>query len=197
MSDRQADVDADLVARARAGDIEAWRVLFERHREAAYRVAWRILSHAEDALDAVQDAFVRAFENLGGFDGRSSFRTWLLRIVANRAIDVRRARRVRVVQSLDAGRAGESGTEVAVAAESGNPAAPVEEAELAERIRQAVASLPEGQRVVVELYSSGEMTYEEIAEVLGIPVGTVMSRLFHARKKLRERLGPVLAEMER
>ncbi|MEW6253770.1 MAG: sigma-70 family RNA polymerase sigma factor, partial [Planctomycetota bacterium] len=92
-----------LVGRAAAGDREAQRKLFEQHRQVAYRVALRITGRVEDALDVVQDSFIRAFERLGEFQRESGFQTWLLRIVSNRALDVLRARKVRLAIPIDAG----------------------------------------------------------------------------------------------
>ena len=179
-------VELRLLERAAAGDREARRALFERYRDDAYRVALRITGRPADALDVVQDAFIRAFESLADFQGRARFRTWLLRIVANRARDLLRSRRVRQAVSLDADESENGAPQVAGADPPASDAA--ERRERAERIRAAVQSLPEAQRVVFALYATGEMTYGQIAEVLGIPVGTVMSRLYHARRRLAELL---------
>lgn len=174
-----------LVELAVAGDRDARRALFERFREPAYRVALRITRRDADALDVVQDSFIRAFARLGEFHGEAGFKTWLLRIVANRALDVLRARKVRLAVPLDAG---DDAPGPAVAAAVDPPGQGLEQAELAERLRQALDQLPPDQRAVFALYATGEMTYGQIAEAVGIPIGTVMSRLFHARRKLHELL---------
>lgn len=176
-----------LVDRAAAGDRDARRELFERHREPAYRVALRITRQPEDALDAVQDGFIRAFERLGDFQREAGFRTWLLRIVANRALDLLRARRVRRAVPLDGGEDAPGAT-VAAPDAADRPGEALERAELGARVRRALDGLPPEQRAVVALYASGSMTYEQIAETLGIPIGTVMSRLFHARRRLHDML---------
>jgi RNA polymerase sigma-70 factor (ECF subfamily) len=193
---KSANVDKaeeGLVGAAAGGDREARRELFERYRGPAYQVAYRITGRMEDALDVVQDSFISAFENLGRFQRESGFKTWLMRIVTNRALDLLRARRVRLAVPLDAGDEGEpEHSAVDLRPESSTPGAALERRELAERLSQALEKLPPEQRVVFALYATGDMTYGQIAEVLGIPVGTVMSRLFHARRRLRE-LVPELA----
>ena len=233
-----------LVATAARGDRDARRELFERYRLAAYHVAYRVTGREADALDVVQESFIRAFERLGQFRGTSGetktnsgagepsetterraagaaattlpgaraagaaaatvpdalaagaaaatvpdapsgtgFKTWLLRIVTNRALDLVRARRVRRAMSLD----GDEDDPVAQPADDDTDSQPghrLEQAELAEQLRAAIAQLPPEQRAVVSLYATGEMTYGQIAEVLGVPIGTVMSRLFNARRRL-------------
>ena len=105
MPDRQSGVlatpDEDLVAQARGGDSSAREELFRRHYGIAYRVAFRLLGHEQDAFDALQDGFLKAVLHLGEFDGRSGFRTWLLRVVTNASLDLGRRRRRRLSVSLD------------------------------------------------------------------------------------------------
>lgn len=181
-------VERSIVRRAAAGDRDARRTLFEEHRDAAYQVALRVTGRHDDALDVVQDAFIRAFERLGEFQAGSTFRTWLLRIVTNRGLDVLRARKVRVAVSLDAGGSEDSEERVEPASREGNRAAgaAVEQAELSERLQRAIESLPPEQRAVFALFALDELTYGEIAECVGVPIGTVMSRIYHARRKLHE-----------
>lgn len=167
---------------------EARRELFERFREEAYRVAVRITGRQEDALDVVQDGFIRAFERLDAFSGQSSFKTWLLRIVTNRALDLLRTRKVRLAIALHATDDENPVPELAARQDEGEPGREIEQRELAERLRRALDTLPAEQRVVFALHATGELTYGEIAEVVGIPVGTVMSRLYHARRRLHESL---------
>jgi RNA polymerase sigma-70 factor (ECF subfamily) len=174
-----------VVDRAAAGDSAARRALFEQHREAAYRTALRITRREEDALDVVQDSFIRAFDRLAEFQRESGFRTWLLRIVANRALDVLRTRKVRQAVPLDPGDESR-GPQLAAPDTSAPPGQELERQELAQRLRQALEALPADQRAVFALYATGEMTYGEIAAALEIPIGTVMSRLYHARRRLFE-----------
>jgi RNA polymerase sigma-70 factor (ECF subfamily) len=193
----RANVDPaelQLVDGAAAGDREARRALFERYREIAYRVAVRITRRDEDALDVVQDSFIRAFERLSEFQREAGFRTWLLRIVSNRALDLLRSRRVRLAVRLD-GEDDERGPELPSEDPADQPMHGLERLELAQRLRRAIDRLPMDQRAAFALYATGEMTYGQIAEALGIPIGTVMSRLFHARRRLHEML-PDLAPRE-
>jgi RNA polymerase sigma-70 factor (ECF subfamily) len=176
-----------LVERAAAGEREARRELFERFREAAYRVALRITGRPEDALDVVQDSFIRVFERLEDFQRDSTFQAWLLRIVSNRALDVLRARKVRLAIPFDGGD-DESRYEPVATDREQSPENELERGELAERLRRAIEALPPDQRAVFALYATGDMTYGQIAEALGIPIGTVMSRLYHARRRLFEML---------
>ncbi len=177
---------------AASGDQDARRELFERYREPAYRAAYRITGRAEDALDVVQDSFIAAFSKLDSFQRESSFRTWLLRIVTNRALDLLRARRVRLAVSLD--RDDDQRPLVPARPAESSAGARLERAELAAQLRRALEALPPDQRAVVALYAEGDMTYGQIAEVLGIPIGTVMSRLHHARLRLRAALPDLATE---
>lgn len=178
------------VTAAAAGDRRARQELYERHRDAVYRAALRITGRHEDALDVVQDAFIRAFEGLADFHGEAGFRTWVVRIASNRALDSLRSRRVRRAASLDSGQDDGSPAALGPAARDDvTPGDGLEREELADRVRAAIAALPPDQGRVFLLYAGGELTYGEIAEAVGIPIGTVMSRIFHARRRLRAMLG--------
>ncbi|MBI5866364.1 MAG: sigma-70 family RNA polymerase sigma factor [Planctomycetes bacterium] len=179
--------DQQLVEAATRGDRESRRRLFERFREPAYQSAFRVTGRHEDALDVVQDAFIRAFDRLAEFQRESGFKTWLLRIVTNRSLDVLRARKVRLAAPLEAGDE-EGRIEPPSPADQSDPARGAEQAELAARLQAAIDTLPPDQRTVFALFATGGLSYGEIAEAVGIPIGTVMSRLFHARKKLHELL---------
>jgi RNA polymerase sigma-70 factor (ECF subfamily) len=176
-----------LVRRAAAGDNDAQHELFERYRGVAYRVALRISGRAEDALDVVQDSFIRAFDRLGGFQEGAAFKTWLMRIVSNRALDLLRSRKVRRAVPITSDDDGARADPPASGAET-DPGHGLESIELAERLNTAIESLSPDQRAVFALYATGELTYGQIAEAVGIPIGTVMSRLYHARRKLHEML---------
>lgn len=179
--------DLQRVERAVGGDREARRELFERHRTAAYRVALRITGRNEDALDVVQDSFIKAFDRLERFERGASFKTWLLRIVTNRSLDLLRSRKVRMAASLEGD--DESGVADFIgAADTPAPGEPLERAELKQRLEAAIDRLPPDQKAVFALYASGEMTYAQIAEAVGVPIGTVMSRIYHARRRLHEML---------
>lgn len=180
-------LELDLVLAAAGGDRDARRSLFERFRDQAFQVAMRVTGRSEDALDVVQDAFIKAFDSLAGFQRDAAFKTWLLRIVTNRALDVLRARKVRLAASLDAGD-DERNAPAPVDRTADHPGDALERRELEDRVAAAVETLPAEQRAVFALYATGELTYGEIAETLGVPIGTVMSRLYHARQRLKEQL---------
>lgn len=175
--------DEELLALAVAGDREALDELFHRYRMTAYRVAHRLLGHEADALDAVQEAFIKALTHLPGFQGRSSFKTWLLRVVSNAALDLGRQRGRRDMLSMDA--LGARSREEIEPLVHPDPGFDLERADLRVTLDEALAQLPFPQRQTFVLHAEAELSYREVAEVLGISIGTVMSRLFYARQKLR------------
>jgi RNA polymerase sigma-70 factor (ECF subfamily) len=172
--------DEQLLACFAAGRREALEELFRRYRAPAYRVAYRLLGHEADALDAVQDGFVKALTHLDGFRGQSSFKTWLLRVVSNAALDLGRQRGRRETVALPGAADNDGGPSV-----PDQPAVGLERADLRRLLDQALATLPEAQRRTFVLHADAGLSYREVAEVLGISIGTVMSRLYYARQKLR------------
>jgi RNA polymerase sigma-70 factor (ECF subfamily) len=183
-----AQSDEQLLARFQGGDREALEELFRRYRLLAYRVAFRLLGQEADALDAVQDGFIKALTHLSGFRGKSSFKTWILRVVSNAALDLGRKRGRRETFSLDTPQGKDAGGVQPLTIQ--NPTRGLERADLRRLLDQALATLPEAQRRTFVLHADGELSYREVAEVLGISIGTVMSRLFYARQKLRAYLAP-------
>ncbi len=174
--------DADLLERYATGDRSALDDLFRRYRMVAFRVAYRLLGREADALDAVQDGFVKVLTNLDRFRGSSSLKTWLLRIVSNSALDIGRQRKrdTRVPQSP------RDDTPEWFGATDLPPADnELVRADLRAKIDAALARLPETQRQTFVLHVDGGMSYREVADTLGISIGTVMSRLFYARQKLK------------
>jgi RNA polymerase sigma-70 factor (ECF subfamily) len=175
--------DGDLLDRAGRGDRDALNDLFRRYRLVAYRVAYRLLGNEADALDAVQEAFAKALTHLGGFQGRSSFKTWLLRIVSNASLDLGRARGRREALSFDAmGPQHREEVEPLVADMAGRD---LERADLRRLLKRALDQLPPAQRQTFVLHAEAGLSYREVADTLNISIGTVMSRLFYARQKLR------------
>lgn len=178
--------DLALLAKFRAGERAALEELFRRYRGLAYQVAHRLLGNEADALDAVQDGFVKVLTHLDGFEARSSFKTWLLRVVSNAALDLGRQRGRRDAVSLDApGRARDEGQSLP---DHADPTADADRADLRRLIDAALATLPEAQRRTFVLHVDGGLSYREVADALGISIGTVMSRLYYARQKLRGHL---------
>jgi RNA polymerase sigma-70 factor, ECF subfamily len=180
--------DEQLLHRCAEGDREALEELFRRYRSLAYRVAYRLLGHEADALDAVQEGFVKVLTHLHGFQGRSAFKTWLLRVVSNAALDLGRQRGRRETLSLDAPEANDS--ENMQPFEADDPSLGLERADLRHLLTKALATLPEAQRRTFVLHADAGLSYREVAEVMGISIGTVMSRLYYARQKLRAYLAP-------
>ncbi|WP_242335557.1 MULTISPECIES: sigma-70 family RNA polymerase sigma factor [Anaeromyxobacter] len=183
--------DLALVSKAQAGDPAAFRALVVRYQRKVYAVALGIVKDSDLAWDVAQEAFVRVHGHLGAFEGKSSFSTWLFRIATHLSIDA--VRRERVSQKEDVDEVRESdltgGGEGILATTLGDdPAENVLRREMAEKIQDALATLPEKHRTILVLREVEGLSYEELAERLGIHKGTVMSRLFHARKKMQTAL---------
>jgi RNA polymerase sigma-70 factor (ECF subfamily) len=193
--------DHDLVQRVQAGDSAAFRALFDKYHSRAFAVAMGVVKNQDDALDAVQEAFVKVHKNIDKFQGSSSFYTWLYRIVMNVSIDHVRKKSRRKSLDFDE-RTLHEGIEVAgdgalmpnIA--DANPGRAALRRELGTAIQAALAELPEHHRAVIVLREIEGMSYEEMAEALEVPKGTIMSRLFHARKKMQTALAPYLAGEE-
>ena len=180
--------DEALLNRAIAGERAALEELFGRYRSVAYRVAHRLLGNEADALDAVQEAFVKALVHLPSFQGRSSFKTWLLRVVSNASLDLGRQRGRREMLSMDAvGTKYREDFEPLIHPE---PARELEREDLRRKLHEALAQLPPAQRQTFVLHAEAELSYREVADALGISIGTVMSRLYYARQRLRVLLEP-------
>lgn len=173
--------EKDLITQAQKGDRRAFSQLVRRHREGVVNVVYRMCGDANLADDAAQETFIRAWQHLPGYRPRSPFRNWLYRIATNVARDA--LRRERGMVSLDS---------VPLANSEQGPEAAVEGKERGDRVRQAVLSLPPASRAVLVLREYEDLSYREIADTLGIPVGTVMSRLNYARNRLRESLAPYM-----
>ena len=190
-ADEQVPPDAEVVERARRGDHAAFRVLVERYEGRAYRLALRVLRDEEQARDAVQDAFLKVYGSLDRFEGRSRFYTWLYRIVMNQCLDrKRRDKSDREVEWKDdvASDVAEGASSLAGGLGPGGPEDQVGRLELRKLVADAIDALPEDARRTIQLREIDGLSYKEIAEALGIPKGTVMSRLHYARRRLQELL---------
>ena len=176
-------IDTELVVQARSGVAEAREELARRYREPAYLLGLQLTGNREDALDVAQEALLRFFATLDRFQEERPVRPYLLRIVRNRAMDLWRRRRIRRAESLDAGELPRQ-----IADDRPGPEETTRRGELRRRIWQAVSELAPAKREILVLRDYHDLTYAEIAKVLGIPIGTVMSRLHAARKALRELL---------
>jgi RNA polymerase sigma-70 factor (ECF subfamily) len=174
-----------LIARAVAGDSEAFSELVRRYQNMAYHVAFRILGNTDDAEDATQDAFLSAYRALKRFR-HGSFRAWLMRIVTNACYDSLRRARHRAAASLDSGEDAER--QECLVDPGASPEAMAERQDQSRQVQHALAALPPRQRVVVVLRDIQGLDYAEIAQVLRVPVGTVRSRLSRGRRALSDRL---------
>lgn len=186
--------DKDVVARAKKGDHDAFRILVERYQGRAFALALRVLKDEERARDAVQEGFLKAYTSLAKFEGRSSFYTWLYRLVMNHCLDMKRRDKSDREVEWDETRPGDPASAPAAEAMAGQgasfagPAQELERSELRKRIGEAIAQLPTEARETLLLREVDGLTYAEIAEALEIPKGTVMSRLHYARKRVQQLL---------
>lgn len=189
-----AEDDAALIERCRNGDIAAFEPLVEKYRQRVWRLAYNVLRDREEAWDVAQEAFIRAYQALPAFRGQSAFYTWLFRIVMNVAADRARARAARG-RAFGTERVPEEDWDRVMVDQPTGDQSPHEAAATAqdrERIMQALATLSEQHRDIIMLSDIEGLSYKEIADVLEIPMGTVMSRLHNARRRLRTALGPLL-----
>ena len=189
MNHEAAPADARLVEAALQGDRDAFGDLVVRYQDRLFNTLLRIAGSREDAADAVQDAFVQAYLKLESFRGDAQFFTWLYRIAMNMALS--RRRRSRPVGSLEAAKssAGEEPMDAAAGPDSRLLAT-----ERAEQVQTALADLGEQHRKILVLRELEGCSYEVIADILELPVGTVRSRLFRARLQLREKLRSLWGE---
>ena len=185
--------DADLVRQTLCGHTSAYNGLVMRYQRQVYNLAYRMLGNAEDAGDLVQETFLRAYGALASFRQDASFLTWLYKIASNLCIDQLRSRKARSALSLDVEL--EEGREPAADSRSCSPEELAIRDSVQEVVQRAISNLPEKYRVVVVMRHLQDMSVEEIANVLGMPTGTVKTHLFRAREMLRGRLRSVL-EME-
>lgn len=187
--------DEELIDRCRRGEPQAYRELVERYQRRAVGIALGMLRNREDALDAAQEAFVKVYRNLEGFKGDSSFYTWLYRIVVNVCIDhIRKHRKAKAVEYDDTFRRRDEIQDVPLTGNTRpmHPAFGVENKELEKALNEALAQLSENHRTILVLREVEGLSYEEIAEVMECHLGTVMSRLHHARKNMQKALKPYL-----
>ena len=169
--------DEELVERCRAGDRDAFKLLFERHRDSVYNLAFGISHSPETAEDITQEVFVKAYVGLSGFRGRARFKTWLYRIAVNQSLRARSvgSRRADKEQPME---------DVILPSHEPEPGDAAERSEIERRVRGAIRELPPVQRAVVSLRYIEGLDLAEVAEIMGSPLGTVKSRVHHALKSM-------------
>lgn len=176
--------DDALVGWSRTGDTEAFEQLVFRHRDKIYARAFMMMRNEQEALDLSQEAWVKSWQRLHQFQGDSSFATWMTRIVINLCLDqIRRQKKMRA-ESFEQIEEDLGGVERQMPVEHVNPTQRLEQDELRKRIDEAMAKLTEAHRTVLVLHEFQGLEYKEIAKRVGISIGTVMSRLFYARRRM-------------
>lgn len=180
------EIDAKIVLAIRAGDAGAYRELVEKYQSRIYAMVCGMVRDREEAHDLTQDAFVKAFKNLERFRLEASFYTWLYRIASNLSIDWLRKQKRRKHDEFDEAKAARDSTGmIDPVYQKQSPGKAMERSQLKERIFDAMETLSPEHRQIVLLREVEGYSYAEIADVMGIPEGTVMSRLFYARRKLQ------------
>lgn len=183
-----------LVRAAREGNVDAFGELVERYEQQVFRLVRHMAENRQDAEDITQEAFIKAFCNIRSFEGRAAFSTWLIRIAVNEALGRIRRRRKFPVNPLElAFPDGEGTVEMQIANPSANPEELCRERELRETLARAVHRLHPRSRIVFVLRDVHGLSAVETAEVLGVSLGTVKTRLFRARQRMRQLLMPYLS----
>jgi len=183
------DDDQRLIAECLQGRTEAFGELVRRYQDRLYNSVFRLVGNPDDAYDVVQDAFLSAYQSLAAFKGGAQFFTWMYRIAVNTAITHKRKRKV-VLRLHAAGPDGEPAMDPPDPSESNRPDYAAEMAEEEKKVHAALAQLTDEHRTVLVMKDLDGMKYEEIAEVLDVPVGTIRSRIHRARTELRQFLDP-------
>jgi RNA polymerase sigma-70 factor (ECF subfamily) len=187
--------EARLLVRAREGDTVAFDNLITLHRERIYMHTFQIVRNEEDALDLTQETFIRAWRSLAGFDGTATLSSWLHRIATNASIDLYRRRRIRPQTEIESGSMKIDPASRTTPSDPEAPGLSLDRAEIKRRVEEAFSVLSAEHRAVIVLKEIEDLSYEEIARHLGCSLGTVMSRLFYARKKLQTLLRDLHEEL--
>jgi len=192
--DHSSAEDPALVKAAQAGDMAAFEELVVRHRDKIYARAYSMMRNEEEAIDLSQEAWVKGWQRLVQFQGESSFGTWMTRIVINLCLDQLRKHKRQRTESIEEMNEDSGGVERQMPVVTVNPTAGLERVELRQRIDRALGQLSHEHRTVLILHEFEELEYKEIAKVMGCSIGTVMSRLFYARRKMAALLADVKRE---
>ncbi len=182
--DYSSTSDEELVAMARQGDMVAFEELVARHRDKIFARAFTMMRNEEEAIDLSQEAWIKGWQRLEQFHGDSSFTTWMTRIVINLCLDQLRRRKKRQTESIEEMNEESGGVERQMPVVIVNPTERLERADLRARIDRALNQLSDVHRTVLVLHEFEEMEYKNIARTMNCSIGTVMSRLFYARRKM-------------
>ena len=172
--------ETEMISRCQQGDQEALKQIYDKYHKKVYRIAYGVVRQREDALDIVQEVFIKLFRSIKNFKGRSHFYTYLYRMVMNTAIDHSRKVGKRFIQSLDE----EGSFEPSDGVEKG-PERILLQKELEERVKLAMDKLPAEQKAAIIFRDVEGLSYQEMAEAMGCSIGTVMSRLHYGRKRMQ------------
>jgi RNA polymerase sigma-70 factor (ECF subfamily) len=183
-TDHSSASDEQLVKAAKRGDMGAFEELVARHRDKIYARAFSMMRNEEEAVDLSQEAWVKSWQRLKQFQGDSSFGTWMTRIVINLCLDQLRKRKRQRTESIEEMNEESGGVERQMPVVTANPTERLERAELRKRIDAALGQLSHEHRTVLVLHEFEDLEYKEIAKTMECSIGTVMSRLFYARRKL-------------
>jgi RNA polymerase sigma-70 factor, ECF subfamily len=183
-SDRSLASDEKLVRAAQRGDMPAFEELVARHRDKVYARAFSMMRNEDEALDISQEAWVKGWQRLKQFQGESSFVTWMTRIVINLCLDQLRKQKRQRAESIESMEEESGGVERQMPVITANPTEGLERTELRKRIDRALAQLTYEHRTVLILHEFEELEYKEIAKRMQCSIGTVMSRLFYARRRM-------------
>jgi len=189
--------DSTLVRAAQRGNMVAFEELVARHRDKIYARALSMMRNEEEAIDLSQEAWVKGWQRLKQFQGEASFGTWMTRIVINLCLDQLRKQKRQRAESIEEIDEESGGVERQMPVVTVNPTAGLERQELRQRIDQALNQLSYEHRTVLVLHQFEEMEYKQIAKTMGCSIGTVMSRLFYARRKLAALLADLKQRDER
>jgi RNA polymerase sigma-70 factor (ECF subfamily) len=192
------EADAELVQRVQAGDKQAFNLLVSKYQRRVIRLLSRLIRDPAEIEDVTQEAFIKAYRALPNFRGDSAFYTWLYRIAVNTAKNYLAAqgRRPRTVSEFQGGEDGESFEAMDVVEDNNTPESAMLTRQVAETVNRAIEALPEDLRTAITLREIEGLTYEEIAQAMSCPIGTVRSRIFRAREAISEQLKPVLGTSE-
>ena len=193
-ADHSSASDEQLVGASKRGDMGAFEELVARHRDKIYARAFSMMRNEDEALDLSQEAWVKSWQRLKQFQGESSFGTWMTRIVINLCLDQLRKRKRQRTESIEEMNEESGGAERQMPVVTANPTEGLERVELRKRIDQALGQLSHEHRTVMVLHEFEEMEYKEIARTMDCSIGTVMSRLFYARRKMAALLANLKTE---